>query len=255
MMYLEEDYGKIAIISDKGRARRQARRKARRKKRVSRTTLKQRRRRQRLLSGGVYLNLLPPILIARIAGAIRRSRVEKGTIKSEKKLRRYRSMLQKRIARLKGRDRQMAKDRIAEAKKLINQINQQLSKKGGDDMGFYGNLGTNTSSAIRKGLIPVVTPQSYMMQSYAGLGFYPGAYAGLGFYPGAYAGEDEDAPVEVTPEPGIVGKVVQGVKNYPEWWKQQNLFVQIAVPTAFLFALYQIPAVKRRAKKMMKKGR
>jgi hypothetical protein len=231
-MYLEEDYGKIAL---KGRARRQARREARRKKRGSLSPLEQRRKRQRLripIIGG----------LSSLIANIKQGRISK---MSPARLRRYRSMLQKRLARLKGRDRDRAKDRVAEAKMLISKINQQLSKKGGDDMGFYGNLGTNTSSAIRKGLIPMVTPQSYMMQS----------YAGLGFYPGAYAGEDEDAPVVVAPEPGIVGKVVQGVKDYPEWWKEQNLFVQIAVPAAFLFAVYQIPAVKRRAKKMMKKGR
>jgi len=230
-MYLEEDYGKIAL---KGRARRQARREARRKNRKNKT-LEQRRMGQRM-----KLPFLGPIVA--IMAKIKQGRISK---MSPARLRRYRSMLQKRLARLKGRDRDRAKDRVAEAKMILSKINQQLSKKGGEDMGFYGNLGTNTSSAIRKGLIPMVTPQSYMMQP----------YAGLGFYPGAYAGEDEDAPVVVAPEPGIVGKVVQGVKDYPEWWKEQNLFVQIAVPAAFLFAVYQIPAVKRRAKKMMKKGR
>jgi hypothetical protein len=49
---------------------------------------------------------------------------------------------------------------------------------------------------------------------------------------------------------GIVGDYWT---SYFDWWKQQNPVTQIAVPAAFLYALYQIPAVKRRVKKMTKK--
>jgi hypothetical protein len=293
-VYLEEDYGKIAIKSKEQRKR------ARKKRRES-LTVEQRRRRQRLSL--LHLNLLPPVLFARIGGAIRRHRVEKGSIKSRKKLIRYRATLKNRISRLKGRDRQRAKDRIAEAKKLIKQIDRQLGK--GEDMGSYGDFGTNASSAIRKGMIPVVGPQAYMVQPYSEMGFYPGAYAGsddLGFIflrrmiwgrklkRGELTQEDAKewlpkidsritrlsgrkssraqqklaslkalrTKVNAIANPktesddldGIIGDYWTG---YTDWWKQQNAVVKVAAPAAFLFAVYQIPAVKRRVKKAMKK--
>jgi polyhydroxyalkanoate synthesis regulator phasin len=49
---------------------------------------------------------------------------------------------------------------------------------------------------------------------------------------------------------GIIGDYWTG---YTDWWKQQNAVVKVAAPAAFLFAVYQIPAVKRRVKKAMKK--
>lgn len=113
----------------------------------------------------------------------------------------------------------------------------------------------NSRNAIRKGLIPVAGPQNYMMQPYAGLGHYPGAYAGsFGHYPGAYAGvaSDEDGFYD-DDDIGMSGIVGDYWTSYFDWWKQQNPVTQIAVPAAFLYALYQIPAVKRRVKKMTKK--
>lgn len=49
---------------------------------------------------------------------------------------------------------------------------------------------------------------------------------------------------------GIIGDYWTG---YTDWWKQQNAVVKVAAPAAFLFAVYQIPAVKKQVKKMIKK--
>ena len=49
---------------------------------------------------------------------------------------------------------------------------------------------------------------------------------------------------------GIIGDYWTG---YTDWWKQQNAVVKVAAPAAFLFAVYQIPAVKKQVNKMIKK--